>query len=551
MKKNRVLTRIIFMVAICFLGNFNKLSAQTVTHQQYLVSYLEIMAQKGFIDFNDLIKPVDRKQVFTLLQSLQNNPKLNSVEKQELAFFINGFKLEDSTYMPNSKVAPSFKHFFKKPKDEQYLFLYKDQNFGFILDPMLQINEQVVNGNSVSAQALGFQLMGYAGKRIGFQMSYQDINERGRFDATRMDNDLPGIVRKQTTDPRLLNYSQMNATLSYRLNKGNIIVGQDQNIYGYGKSGNLVLSDKAPAYPFFAINYQPTSWFKFNYMHAWLQSGVVDSAASYGIGNSVYGGMREKFIPKFYASHSVEFTVMKGLKINVGESIVYSDKLELAYLLPITFFKAFDNQKFNDNILAGSNGQLFMGFSSRNQLPRTHLYGQLFIDEIRIGTLFNSGQSRNQVGFQTGVSIADFLFPNLTAAAEYSRINPFVYRNFIPAQNYTNSNYALGDWMGNNADRIWLSAKYRPKANLVLTGYMMLMSKGGAGSIEQQYFAQPQPSFGFDPQYKRNKLGLEASYSLWNNVQFRMAFANTYQRPNNGPRKTLPEASLGVYWNKF
>lgn len=551
MKKNRVLTRIIFMLAILFLGNFNKLSAQTVTHQQYLVSYLEIMAQKGFIDFNDLIKPVDRKQVFTLLQSLQNNPKLNSVEKQELAFFINGFKLEDSTYMPNSKVAPSFKHFFKKPKDEQYLFLYKDQNFGFILDPMLQINEQVVNGNSVSAQALGFQLMGYAGKRIGFQMSYQDINERGRFDATRMDNDLPGIVRKQTTDPRLLNYSQMNATLSYRLNKGNIIVGQDQNIYGYGKSGNMVLSDKAPAYPFFAINYQPTSWFKFNYMHAWLQSGVVDSAASYGIGNSVYGGMREKFIPKFYASHSVEFTVMKGLKINVGESIVYSDKLELAYLLPITFFKAFDNQKFNDNILAGSNGQLFMGFSSRNQLPRTHLYGQLFIDEIRIGTLFNSGQSRNQVGFQTGVSIADFLFPNLTAAAEYSRINPFVYRNFIPAQNYTNSNYALGDWMGNNADRIWLSAKYRPKANLVLTGYMMLMSKGGAGSIEQQYFAQPQPSFGFDPQYKRNKLGLEASYSLWNNVQFRMAFANTYQRPNNGPRKTLPEASLGVYWNKF
>ena len=551
MKKNRVLTRIIFMVAICFLGNLNKLSAQTVTHQQYLVSYLEIMAQKGFIDFNDLIKPVDRKQVFTLLQSLQNNPKLNSVEKQELAFFINGFKLEDSTYMPNSKVAPSFKHFFKKPKDEQYLFLYKDQNFGFILDPMLQINEQVVNGNSVSAQALGFQLMGYAGKRIGFQMSYQDINERGRFDATRMDNDLPGIVRKQTTDPRLLNYSQMNATLSYRLNKGNIIVGQDQNIYGYGKSGNMVLSDKAPAYPFFAINYQPTSWFKFNYMHAWLQSGVVDSAASYGIGNSVYGGMREKFIPKFYASHSVEFTVMKGLKINVGESIVYSDKLELAYLLPITFFKAFDNQKFNDNILAGSNGQLFMGFSSRNQVPRTHLYGQLFIDEIRIGTLFNSGQSRNQVGFQTGVSIADFLFPNLTAAAEYSRINPFVYRNFIPAQNYTNSNYALGDWMGNNADRIWLSAKYRPKANLVLTGYMMLMSKGGAGSIEQQYFAQPQPSFGFDPQYKRNKLGLEASYSLWNNVQFRMAFANTYQRPNNGPRKTLPEASLGVYWNKF
>jgi hypothetical protein len=165
--------------------------------------------------------------------------------------------------------------------------------------------------------------------------------------------------------------------------------------------------------------------------------------------------------------------------------------------------------------------------------------------------MFNAGKSRNQIGFQTGVSIADFLLPNLTAAAEYSRINPFVYRNFIPAQNYTNSNYALGDWMGNNADRIWLSAKYRPKPSWVLTGYMMLMSKGGAGTVEQQYFAQPQPNFGFDPQYKRSKLGLEASYFLWNNVQFRMAVANTYQKPHNGAMKTLPEASLGVYWNKF
>ncbi len=551
MKKTFLQKGLSFIIAFCFICNLHSLKAQTVTHQQYLISYLEIMAQKGYVDFNDLLKPIDRKQVFTLLQSLKNNPQLNNVEKQELAFFLNGFKLEDSSFMPNNKVAPSFNHFFKKPKDEQYLFLYKDKDFGLILDPMLQVTEQVVNGNSISAKALGIQLMGYAGNRIGFQMSYQDINERGRYDAVRMDNDLPGLVRKQTTDPRLLNYSQMNATISYRFNKGNIIAGQDQNIYGYGKSGNIVLSDKAPAYPFFALNYQPTKWFKFNYMHAWLQSGVIDSAASYGTGNSVYGGMREKFIPKFYAMHSVEFTVMPGLKINVGESIVYSDKLELAYLMPITFFKAFDNQKFNDNILSGSNGQLFMGFSSRNQVPRTHLYGQLFIDEIRIGTMFNAGKSRNQIGFQTGVSIADFLLPNLTAAAEYSRINPFVYRNFIPAQNYTNSNYALGDWMGNNADRIWLSAKYRPKPNLVLTGHMMLMSKGGAGTVEQQYFAQPQPNFGFDPQYKRSKLGLEASYFLWNNVQFRMAVANTYQKPHNGAMKTLPEASLGVYWNKF
>jgi hypothetical protein len=408
-----------------------------------------------------------------------------------------------------------------------------------------------VNGKSVSTQALGIQFIGYAGKRLGFQMSFQDVNERGRFDSVRMDNDLPGVVRKQSIDPHLFNYSQMNATLSYRFNKGNVIVGQDQNVFGYGRVGNIVLSNKAPAYPFYAFNYQPTSWFKFNYMHAWLQSGVIDSAASYSTGNSVYGGVREKFVPKFFATHSIEITAMRGLKFNLGESIVYSDQLEPAYLLPVTFFKAYDNQKFGDNILTGSNGQIFLGFSSRNQIPNTHLYGQLFVDEIRISTMFNSTTSRNQLGYQAGISITDIFIPYLTLTSEYTRINPFVYRNFVAAQNYTNSNYSLGDWMGANADRLWLSANYHPMANLSVTGYMMYMSKGGLGTLEQQYFAVPQPVFGFDPQYKRTKLGIEASYSLWNNVHFKLSCSNTYQKPNQGATKELPEASLGVYWNKF
>jgi hypothetical protein len=541
----------LLLILIGFLFNNHKSFAQTFSHQEELVQFLEIMAQKGYIDNHDLIKPIERKQLFAALQTLQKNNQLNQIEKNQIAFYLSGFKLEDSTYNPNGKIAPSFPRFFKKPFDEQHLYFYKDKDFGFILDPMVQITAQYYNGNSVSAQALGFQFLGYAGKRIGFQMSYQDVNELGRFDSLRIDNDLPGVVRKQTTDRRLFNYSQMNASLSYRFNKGNIRVGQDQQIFGYGRTGNIVLSSKSPAYPFFAFNYQPTAWLQFNYMHAWLQSGVIDSAASYSTGNTVYGGLREKFVPKFYAIHTLEITAMKGLKFNVGESIVYSDQLELAYLLPVSFFKAYDNQKFNDNILTGANGQIFMGFSSRNQIPKSHLYGQVFIDEIRIGSLLQKDKARNQIGYQLGLSMTDVLVPNLTLMSEFTRINPFVYRNFIPAQNYTNANYPLGDWMGNNADRLWLSAQYRAKTNLVLTGFMLFMNKGGAGTIEQQYFAQPQPSFGFDPQYQRTKLGITANYALWNNVGFSFSCSNTFQKPNQGKTKTYPEASLSIYWKKF
>ena len=551
MKKYFIKSFSVFFTVTVFVLNSFTASAQTFSHQQNVDNFLTLMAQKGFIEYNNIIKPLDRKYIFSLLQELTTISDLNVIEKKDLQFYLNGYQLEDSIFMPTHKVVPSFDHFFKKPFDEQHLFLYKDKDFGFILDPMVQITEQNVNGNSISAQALGLQFIGYAGKRLGFQMSYQDVNEHGRFDSLRQGNDLPGVVRKQSTDPRQFNYSQMNATLSYRLNKGNIIVGQDQHIFGFGKVGNIVLSDKAPAYPFFAINYFPTKWLKFNYMHAWLQSGVVDSAASYHTGNTVYGGLREKFIPKFYAVHSLEITAMKGLKLNIGESIVYSDQLELAYLLPVTFFKAFDNQKFGDNILTGSNGQIFMGFSSRNQIPHTHFYGQLFIDEIRISTLFNAGKSRNQLGAQTGISVADAFIPNLTLNAEYTRINPFVYSNFIASQNYTNANYSLGDWMGNNADRIYMSAQYHPKAHLFLTGYMQFQNKGGAGTIEQQYFAQPQPKLGFDPQYQSTKLGLEANFAFWNNVNFKFTCSNTYLKPTLAKARTIPELGLGIYWNKF
>lgn len=540
-----------FVVIICCVVSLHPASGQTFSHQQNLNQFLALMAQKGYIDYNDLIKPVDRTHIFSLLQQLKTNNNLNEVEKKELAFYSEGLVLADSSYVPNKIVAPSFPHFFKKPFDQQHLFLYKDENFGLLVDPYLYLDQSSINGHSLNAQAMGIQFIGYTGKHIGFQFAFQDVNLRGHFDSIRLDNELPGVVRKQTTNPKLYNYSQMNATLSYKFSKGNIVIGQDQSIFGYGRLGNLVLSDKSPAYPFYALNYQPTKWLKFNYMHAWLESGIVDSAASYKTGNTVYGGLREKYIPKFYAIHSIEITLMHGLKFNVGESIVYSDQLALPYMLPIVFFKAYDNQKYSDNILAGSNGQIFMGFSSRNQVKKTHLYGQLFIDEIRIGSMFNAGTSRNQLGYQIGASVADALIPNLTFTTEYTRINPFVYRNFIPAQNYTNANFSLGDWIGANADRLWVSANYRPNFHLSLTGYMMFVNRGGAGTIEQQYFAVPQPAFGFDPQFKRSKLGVEVNYSFWSHVGFKFAAAQTIQKQTNGFSNTIREASLGIYWNKF
>ena len=543
--------KLFFIIVGCiFLFNANPGTAQVFTHQQTVVAYLERMAQKGAIEFNDLMKPVDRANVFNLLNQLQQNKNLTKIERDELTFYISYYSFDnlEKAYIPKSLTV--FKQIKKNLFKEPHILNYSDDNFRLMVDPLAEIGFQ---GSKKTSQLVstGFQMMGYAGKRIGFQLSVRDVNETGDYDSLRIDNTLMGFNRKQTINTNLLSYSQFNANLSYRFNKGMITVGQDQNVLGYGKTGNLVLSSKSPSYPYYRFQYNPTKWMSVNYMHAWLQSGVIDSLKSYGTGNSVYGGKRESFIPKFYAIHFVEVRPMKGLSIHLGESIVYTDQLEPAYLMPLTFFKAYDNNKYNDKITTGANGQFFMGISSRNQIPKTHLYAQLFIDEIRVSNIFNSTKSRNQIAYQIGASVTDIGLPYLTLTAELNKVYPFVYRNFLPAQNYSNSNYPLGDWMGSNADRIELIANYHPKPRLNLRAYYRMMAKGGAGSIEQQYFLTPSPIYGFDPQYKTNKFSFESSYELYSNVNILFGYSSYQMKPFLQKPITSDMVNIGLVFSPY
>ena len=537
--------KISFFIVALLVSIF--LPAQNFSHQQNVVEFLSRMAQKGKIELFDLMKPLERDKIYTLLSQLQSQNNLTTLEKNEISFYIQLYQFDNL----NSTIAgQSFSYPTHQPKYGAPVFSYVDKDFRVMADPQLEITKSIYDKKSTLLSS-GFQLMGYAGKRVGFQIAYRDINETGNFDSIRIANNLPGINRKQSTSNNLLNYAQLNATISYKLNKGLITVGQDQQVIGYGKMGDIVLSDKSPSYPFFKIKYEPTKWLAFNYLHAWLQSGILDPSKSYALGNTVYGGERLQYIPKFYATHFVELKLMKGLFANAGESIVYTDKLELPYLIPISFFKAFDNSKFGDNISSGANGQLFMGFSSRNQLPNSHLYAQVFIDEIRVSSIFNETKSRNQWAYQLGASVTDVYFPGLTLNAEYTRVNPFVYQNFIPAQNYTNANYALGDWIGANSDRTYLSAFYKPNAKIGLKGFYMYSAKGWGGSVEQQYFAEPQPKFGFAPQYKLIQMGVEGYYQLYNNIQFKFSHVNMAQRPYLQVSKANTITSIGFCWSSF
>jgi hypothetical protein len=173
------------------------------------------------------------------------------------------------------------------------------------------------------------------------------------------------------------------------------------------------------------------------------------------------------------------------------------------------------------------------------------LYGSLFIDEISVGNMFNRAKSRNQLGYTLGAAVTDLFVPYLTLGAEYSRVNPFVYNNLIPAQTYTQYNSSLGDWMGNNFDRAILFAKFTPLPRLKTYLRYQHIRKGGPGTVDQQYNAVPQPPFLFDFQKKRSDIFFQVSYEFVNNFHLMGTYESLNQTLANGTTSKANTMQIG------
>lgn len=516
-----ILKPIIFVSIIltCF-----QLKAQVIYENpdHEITNFLSRQAQKGNISIDDYILPLSRKEIARLLVQL-DSVSLTPKELKELAFYHKEFSEFDSRYADETSII-------KKDEANRLRFLSIKKN-GFILrgDPILTLETTQSPNQNIVKRSQGVSFYGYMGKGFSFQASFRDIYETGDgLDSLKNFSPETGIIRIANLNPnaKILNYGDVRAYGSYAWKHGVVSIGKDQNLWGYGENGRITLSDKAPSYPFVRFDYQPLKWLKFNYVHAWLHSGIIDSAAIYKKGNDIYGSNRDLFVSKFLVTHSLHFLPLKGLSVSVGESMVYSDRIDVAYFIPILFFKAYDRYSSRYNINAGSNSQFFFQASSRNHLKNTHFYSTLFIDEIRTSTIFDKAKSRNQLGYNIGASITDIGISYLTIGAEYTRINPFVYNNIIPAQTYQNQESNLGDWMGSNSDRLIAYLKYTPFPRLKTSITYQYARKGDEGTLEQQYLAEPQPEFLFNLQRAQSTLNFSADYEWINGLYLNASLSN-------------------------
>jgi hypothetical protein len=546
-KSNNFLSTTIKMIVIlsfCFLSN--RTDAQVVWQDpnSEIYHFLSRQATKGTIEFDDLIKPVPRKEIsLKLAQLKEKESELSKTERSELNFYLREFAEFGGITKDTLLIA-------KKDEFARWrAFSVREKGFLLNGDPVFSAGVKKGGNTSVREWGNGLSFWGHAGKNISFQAYFEDITESGTgLDSIRQITPKEGIVRTVTLNKNSINYSRFKGNLTYAWENGSLSVGNNQILWGYGENSRIVLSEKVPAYPNIRLDYRPLKWLQFNYTHGWLHSSLIDSAQNYPKGNGVYGNDREFYIQKFFASHSLNFYPIKGLSLSLGESMVYSDRLKLAYLLPIMFFKAYDQHESKYNVPSGSNGQFFLQASSRNHIPKTHLHATLFIDEIRMSKIFNKTENRNQIGFNLGASVTDVFLPYLTLGMEYTRLNPFVYQNLIPAQNYSSQNYSLGDWLGQNADRITYWVKYNPAPRLSMRFQMENLRKGKDGNIDDQYFAVPQPKFlesGFENQ---KQLLIEFKYQVFNPLRISGTYINQTGaiRPALQPHRPVNEFRIGL-----
>ena len=546
--------KLIFSLILIFF--YIDLNAQVVFEPLHrdVYEFLSRLAQKGIIELNDQVKPLPRIYIAEKLIEATCDKCLTPLENEELEFYKKDF-LNELNFLTGYLISKKSGIAEKDSKGRLRLFFYNNDLFKLNVSVILGVKTGIRDEERLTHFWNGIYLYGYVGDYIGFSFDFRDNTETGKtIDKFKRFTPFTGVNARTNFNifnysETKMEYSEVKTTVSANWSWGNFTVGKEFFEWGYGEGGKLVLSRKAPSFPFIRLDINPANWLSFNYIHAWLSSDVIDS-------NDIYfteiGGERFHFREKYLASHTLTLIPLKGLSISLGESIIYSDKIEILYLMPFMFFRLADHYISRQYNSAGSNAQLFGAVSSRNHIKNTHLYGTLFIDEVTISGLFDAAKQRNQLGFSLGSSVVDLPVNNLKLTLEYAKIYPFVYAHYIPTTTYENASYTLGYWMGNNADQIYAAINYRFIRGLQATLWGQYIRKGEAGTASQQQNQQPQPPFLFGLQTNYTYLGLSASYEFIHEFfvkgEFQYMKASSEQVDKSFIDSDLTEFYFSVYY---
>jgi hypothetical protein len=520
------------------------LEAQSVfePNASTIYDYLHRLSVKGIIEYNDEIKPVSRMMLAEKLREINfNQNDLTDLEREELSFYEKEFYPELQLIEKDS--AQSGKKemtLFNIDKDAGLrAFLFHNEKFTLSIDPILGLSFARQYEETQRHRWNGVNSYGYY-RNLGFSLYIKDNEEQGSFiDRMKIFSPETGINLSKETGSTI-EYAEVHGTISFTWDWGALSFGKDFFEIGSGRSGQIILSSKAPSFPFIRLDFQPVPWLRFFYIHGWLHSNLLDSSTIRITPVQERPDLSQ--IEKYVAAHLISFYPTENLSISLGESIVYSDKLEYIYLIPVMFFRLADHYLAKGDINSGDNAQLFMNAAYKNYRFKTKVYGTLFIDELSVSNILKGGDL-SAIGFTVGVNLIDPLIGNSEFVFEYTRLNPFVYMNSNDAQVFTSHGYPLGYWTASNSDLFYFSFNKKIIRGLSLTVSGEYIRKGQQEIPVQQY-RLPYPDFLFGTRMKQRNISAELFYEILHQLFVRGFYRYSYITDQD-PLRT-PQHKLGV-----
>lgn len=546
--------------------------------QVKLYDFLDELLVDGVLVHQTAVRPYSRKQVATMLLEAQDaDSLLNIRQKRDLAFYLNEYALERDTMVSNYVQYTDHSTYNVSLADPQFSYRSKDNMFKMRLRPILGGNFLMGKKGVIFHRWYGAELQMDIAKHLSIWGSLRDNSWSGdwlskTYFPTDNDRRLGARIHYGASQlqPALMpiagvQYKEANYGGDFSDSKGGIslytwwgsISVQRENIrWGDAYHASNILSGRAPAAPMISLQLTPCKWFQFDYFHAWLVSNVVDSTYYY-VEETTNGAVRNyRPMNKFMAANMFTFTPIKQLSISFGNSIIYAERsIQAAYFIPIAFYKSLDHLLTKGVRTQNQNSQAFASLSVR-PVEHLHLYGSMFVDEIKFSRFKPSNKENNPLSYLVGFNWSGWPVKGLSLKAEFVRSYIASYIHSIEVLDYTTNSFDMGHYLGDNAQSIYAELAYRPIRGMLIKASYTNDTKYNSYAYLRNNISATIAQKPFDHAIFRNEVvQLDGVYEVHPNMYMTLTLQYNHARGfDNIKTDALPSEDIGnaqYYLDKY
>lgn len=546
--------------------------------QVKLYDFLDELLVDGVLVHQTAVRPYSRKQVAQMLSEAQAaDSLLNIRQKKDLAFYLNEYALERDTMVSNYVQYTDHSTYNVSLADPQFSYRSKDNMFKMRLRPILGGNFLMSKNGVIFHRWYGAELQMDIAKHLSIWGSLRDNSWSGdwlskTYFPTDNDRRLGARIHYGASQlqPALMpiagvQYKEANYGGDFSDSKGGIslytwwgsISVQRENIrWGDAYHASNILSGRAPAAPMISLQLTPCKWFQFDYFHAWLVSNVVDSTYYY-VEETTTGAVRNyRPMNKFMAANMFTFTPIKQLSISFGNSIIYAERsIQAAYFIPIAFYKSLDHLLTKGVRTQNQNSQAFASLSVR-PVEHLHLYGSMFVDEIKFSRFKPSNKENNPLSYLVGFNWSGWPVKGLSLKAEFVRSYIASYIHSIEVLDYTTNSFDMGHYLGDNAQSIYAELAYRPIRGMLIKASYTNDTKYNSYAYLRNNISATIAQKPFDHAIFRNEVvQLDGVYEVHPNMYMTLTLQYNHARGfDNMKTDALPSEDIGnaqYYLDKY